>query len=191
VLLDQDQLEVICALLAIGLVEGARSVFGVLAAGMNDPEGRDRPAAPSLWTGIQMAALAYDLAHLGTCRWGRGGIVIHEMNGTVQVIPGSDNPYFGGGLLLLSHVAAPNLEKVCGVLPSAAAMNRVDLWVSGTPVFGGWSYSQEEERFTYASFLPNLLRHVPNLDSLMIDWARQRIPQAFETGRLIAEFDAQ
>lgn len=188
-LLDSEDLHVRCALLATGLTHGARSVLGTLSSALNDPAGESRQTVPSSWAGAPIDALAYDRLHMGMCHRVNGGMELRGLYGMVQVLPETRNPYFGGGLLLLSHVAAATLQRECGIVPSATELNRVDVLASNTPLFGGWCFSEEQERFTYVSFLPNLLRDVADLDSQMVDWAQDRTTAVLDTCRWIAELD--
>jgi hypothetical protein len=186
-LLDLRKLNLLCALLATSLVHGAPSLLRSLASAFGQPSDEPKVSTLSRWSEPEFEVMQYDLAHLGVGNRLPHGLLLDGIHGCVEISGSHKNPYFEGGLLILSHA----LKSKVGIGPQEDVpirqMNLSDFLFSDIPLFGGWCTQADPKFVTFVTFVPNFMKGIVDLEPALTSWAMQRLVWAPQLLQLIRD----
>ena len=174
-IIGDGNLHTCAALSAAAAVNGVASLLGAFSRSSSG----EKPHVQQLssWSQLDFERLQYEFAHLGDCRASDRECQVRTMWGDIGLSAVHNNPYWGGGLLVLVSTEIDRLG-----IEGSAPVNEMNLieWLSGdVPMFGGWSADGKYVRFV--SFLPNFMKEVDQLMGHIVSWGRGRLVGAADT----------
>jgi hypothetical protein len=177
-LIQPDFKEAIAGILAAALIHARPSIMESVLERETTPPIEQLSA----WSDLDFEQLQYDYAHLGIGELRTRGLAMNLLNGILSFDALHNNPYWGGGLLCLSRLPQKLLNS-----DNTIDINSMNIWdntVSDTPLFGGWCRDGNDVVFT--QFIPNMMKGLPDVAGLLIEWSRRRLafaPQLVELSR--------
>jgi hypothetical protein len=139
----------------------------------------------SAWSDLDVEQIQYDWAHLGSGRRRtRGWNIAFGWQAHLELVAVEDNPAFGGGLLALLHLDKDVL-RVSDCLPTMGELNLGSYLFSDPPMIGAWT--SDEDKTVFVTFLPNLLKGLPNMTERLVYWSMLRASTARDIARLSLE----
>ena len=125
----------------------------------------------SEWTDIDFEQLHYDYSHAGITALRPRGIDVRGAGCTLTLGAVDNFPMWGGGLLSLLALRRDQVE----LNGQPVALNDLNVWdfmLSDAPTFGAWSKTGDD--YTFATFMPNFVKGIPQLADHLIGWACKR-----------------
>ena len=120
-----------------------------------------------------MQDIAYEYSHMGGVTLFNDHVTFHPSKySRLELWPTDNNPYWGGGLLVLTIVD----KEFIGVLAEGFDVNSLNQAANlydAVPTFGAWC--DEGSELIFASFLPNLFGKDPKFNNYLVAWARDRV----------------
>jgi hypothetical protein len=168
-IIGEGNLHTLAALAAAAAAGGVASQLGAIHHSFLSEKPQVRKL--SNWSQLDFERLQYQFAHLGNCRVSDRECRVTTFWGDIGLTAENNNPYWGGGLLVLLSVDMASLG-----IEGAAPVNEMNLveWLQAeVPMFGGWCVDGEHIRFV--SFVPNYMKEVDQLMPHLVSWGTRRL----------------
>jgi hypothetical protein len=167
-LIPEHEYYTTAGILALAIAHGRRSLL-LSQAKMMTGKSDNTVEQLSDWSDLDFEIAHYDHAHLGRgTRHQRGWRMVFLGGASLSLDAVHNNPYWGGGLLVLLAVPKATVSEIDPEL-DAEALNMWGNLVGRTPTFGAWC--ERDDQFVFVQFFPNFMKPLPNLTDLIIRWA--------------------
>lgn len=180
---DEDN-RALAGVMAAATVYNAEAIFISWHRSVAGDQG-GKVQSMSAWSDLDFEQIQYDWAHLGSGRrLTRGWNIGFGWQAHLQLVAVEDNPAFGGGLLALLHLDTDVL-RVNDDLPTMGELNLGSYLFSDPPMIGAWT--SDEDNAVFVTFLPNLLKGLPNITERLVYWSMFRAWTARDIARISLE----
>ena len=164
-LIDENYAEILAAIMSVAAMNSIPSMVR-WAYAPRSPE-----VSRSEWSDIDFEQLHYDFSHAGITTLYPRGVDVRGAGCTLSLTAVDNFPMWGGGLLGLLAVPRDQVE-LNGQPVALNDLNTCDFLLSDAPTFGAWC--KDDDDYTFATFVPNFLKGIPQLADHLIGWASTR-----------------
>ena len=158
----------IAYMMSVAIMYGARSITESVKRELNGDKHDIEEL--SAWTDLDFEKLHYDVSHLGIGVIGHRYWVMNTLYGRLELLANHNNPFWNAGLLALSYYSKDQLGV--GDEVSANDLNQLTFLYDDVPMFGAWC--DDGDNFIFATFLPNIMKSMPDIDEQIVKWFMQR-----------------